>query len=79
MSNTLKLLPCPFCGSKAKAKKQDPYPPEQMNEWWTVECSHGTSYHHKRGAGCPVMPMATGETLEAVTACWNTRKAVPHA
>ena len=79
MPNTVKLLPCPFCGAKAKAKKQDPYPPEQMNEWWIVECSHGTSYHHKRGTGCPVMPMATGDTLAEVAACWNTRKAVPHA
>ena len=76
MPKTAKLLPCPFCGAKAKAKQQDPYPPGQPHEWWSIECSHGTSYHFARGNGCPGTPMAMADTIEEATARWNTRKAV---
>lgn len=71
--NKATLLPCPFCGAKAKAKRQDPYLPEQPRHWWTIECSHGTRYHHKRGTGCPVMPMACADTLAEATNNWNMR------
>lgn len=71
----VELLPCPFCGAKAKTKQHEPSMPELPNGWWTVECSHATQYHHKRGKGCPVMPMAVGDTIEEATARWNTRTA----
>lgn len=73
MANNPIMLACPFCGAKAKAKQQDPYPPEQPNVWWTVECSHGTSYYFKRGKGCRAMPMANGDTIEEAVDIWNTR------
>ncbi len=68
-----KLLPCPFCGAAAKAKKQQPSPPELDDAWWTIECSHATEAHYKRGTGCPVMPMATADSYTNAARCWNTR------
>lgn len=74
MADHLKLCKCPFCGNKAKTKHHEPMPPEIPNAWWTVECSHATQYHYRHGTGCPVMPMASGDTLDEAVKCWNTRE-----
>jgi hypothetical protein len=69
-----RLLACPFCGAKGRARECDPMPPELPRTWWTVRCSRDTRYHHSRGIGCPVGPLATGDTLAEVVAKWNTRQ-----
>lgn len=69
----LVLLDCPFCGSKARMREMEPMPPEIPGVTYHVECSHATSYHHKRGIGCPVMPAAYGDSPEEAAKLWNTR------
>ena len=76
MAKNAKLLPCPFCGSAAKTDEMEPMPPEIDHVTHIVRCSHATSYHHKHGTGCPVMPEAYAETPELAAELWNTR-AVP--
>ena len=76
MAKQAKLLPCPFCGAKAKTDEMEPMPPEIDHVTHIVRCSHATSYHHKHGTGCPVMPEAYAETPELAAEQWNTR-AVP--
>lgn len=69
----LVLLPCPFCGTKARMKTLEPMPPEITSEIYYVQCAHATRYHYQRGIGCPVMPEAYGDTPEAAAKNWNTR------
>lgn len=73
MAKNVKLLPCPFCGTKARMQEMEPMPPEIPGITYYVECSHATSYHHKRGIGCPVMPAAYGDSPEEAAKLWNTR------
>ena len=48
-------------------------PPLLLHTWWTVGCARDTRYHRSRGLGCPVGPLATGDTLAGVVAKWNAR------
>lgn len=73
MAKNIKLLPCPFCGAKARMRTLEPMLPELPETTYYVECSHATSYHHKRGVGCPVMPSAHADTQEEAAKNWNTR------
>lgn len=68
-----KLLPCPFCGSPARIEMLKASPPEIPHPWFVVKCTHATKPHFDRGDGCPVCPMATGDTAAEVVASWNTR------
>lgn len=73
MPKTVKLLPCPFCGSTAKRGELEPMPPEIDHVTYIVRCSHASSYHFKHGKGCPVMPETYGATPELAAERWNTR------
>jgi hypothetical protein len=73
------VMPCPFCGGDGRLIEQDPMPPEITAAWWTVECSRATRRHYLRGNGCPVAPMAIGDTSAEALTRWNTRaKIVAH-
>jgi hypothetical protein len=76
MAKRAKLLPCPFCGARAKTDEMEPMPPEIDHVTHIVRCSHATRYHYKHGTGCPVMAEVYDETPERAADKWNTR-AVP--
>lgn len=76
MANTVKLLPCPFCGAKARIYEEQLLLPESDEVTHIVRCSHATRRHDKCGTGCPVIMGVYAETPEMAAEQWNTR-AVP--
>lgn len=69
-----KLLPCPFCGSRAFMRRHEPCPQDIMTFWFTVQCVRSLPPKSKNSRLCPVMPCASGDSIAEAASRWNTRQ-----
>lgn len=69
----VKLLLCPFCGSKAMVRMEPASPPDVEGPFWVVACGRYLAYRKRMGTGCPAGPIAIGDSRDAAIDRWNTR------
>lgn len=69
-----RLLPCPFCGGRARVKMEVESLPDEERPFWIVTCCRDSMAYRKRmGKGCPAGPMAIGDSRQDAVSKWNTR------
>lgn len=70
----VKLLPCPFCGGRARLRMEPESPPDVEEPFWVVTCCRDSLAYRKRmGTSCPAGPIAIGDSRDAAIDRWNTR------